>query len=128
MVEALRQHRVPQAEGLLRVGIRKSKRQHVTSQEDGEPLQPVSLTHAWVREIGRAGLKRIRLHATRHSHASVMLANNIHPKIVQERLGHSSIVVTLDIYSDVAPNLQADAVLVDGALQAAINDRSKGVG
>jgi len=128
MVEELRQHRVRQAEELLRVGIRQSKRQHVISQEDGQPLQPRSLTHAWVREIGRAGLKRIRLHATRHSHASVMLANNIHPKIVQERLGHSSIAVTLDIYSDVAPNLQADAVLVDGALQAAINDRSKGVG
>jgi len=58
-----------------------------------------------------------------------MLANNIHPKIVQERLGHSSIAVTLDIYRDVAPNLQADAVaVVDGALQEAINARSKGVG
>jgi integrase len=126
MVEELRQHRLRQAEELLRVGIRQSKRQHVVSQEDGQPLQPRSLTHAWIRVIGRAGLKRIRLHATRHSHASVMLANNIHPKIVQERLGHSSIAVTLDIYSDVAPNLQADAVaVVDGALNAAMAKAAK---
>ena len=57
--------------------------------------------------------------------ASVMLRSNIHPKIVQERLGHSSIAITLDLYSDVAPNLQAEAVsIVDGALQAALNKRS----
>ena len=53
----------------------------------------------------------IRLHDARHTHASLMLKQGIHPKIVQERLGHSSIAMTLDIYSHVAPGLQEAAAL-----------------
>jgi integrase len=53
-----------------------------------------------------------------------MLASGVHPKIVQERLGHSSIAITMDIYSHTMPNMQQDAVeLVDGALQAALQKR-----
>ena len=55
------------------------------------------------------GLKGIRLHDARHSHASLMLKQGIHPKIVQERLGHASIQITLDTYSHVAPGLQQAA-------------------
>ena len=51
----------------------------------------------------------VRLHDARHSHASILLRQGIHPKIVQERLGHSSIAVTLDTYSHVAPGLQESA-------------------
>ncbi|TMG06717.1 MAG: site-specific integrase, partial [Chloroflexi bacterium] len=43
------------------------------------------------------------------AHASLLMAQGVHPKIVSERLGHSSVSITLDIYSHVAPNLQADA-------------------
>jgi integrase len=51
-----------------------------------------------------------------------MLASNVHPKIVQERLGHSSIGITLDTYSHVLPNLQADAAAtVDAAFRAALD-------
>lgn len=57
----------------------------------------------------RIGLHGIRLHDARHTHASLMLKQGVHPKIVQERLGHSSIQVTLDIYSHVAPGLQQAA-------------------
>ena len=56
-----------------------------------------------------AGQKGIRLHDARHTHASLMLKQGVHPKIVQERLGHASIQVTLDIYSHVAPGLQQSA-------------------
>jgi integrase len=58
-----------------------------------------------------------------------MLASNIHPKVVQERLGHSSIAITMDIYSHLMPNMQEDAAAaVDDVLRAAINKRSKDVG
>ena len=57
----------------------------------------------------KAGVKSIRLHDGRHTHASLMLKQGIHPKIVQERLGHSSISVTLDTYSHVAPGMQEAA-------------------
>lgn len=55
--------------------------------------------------------QNIRLHDARHTHASLMLKQGVHPKIVQERLGHSSITITLDTYSHVAPGLQEAAAL-----------------
>jgi integrase len=65
----------------------------------------------------------------RHSHATHLLASNIHPKIVQERLGHSSIATTMDIYSHLMPNMQGEAApAVDGVLRAAINKRTDDVG
>ena len=58
-----------------------------------------------------AGVKVIRLHDARHTHASIMLKQGVHPKIVQERLGHASIQMTLDTYSHVAPGLQEAAAI-----------------
>ena len=57
----------------------------------------------------RAGVRPIRFHDGRHTHASLMLKQGVHPKIVQERLGHASIQITLDTYSHVAPGLQEAA-------------------
>ena len=71
--------------------------------EDGQPILPLTFSHAFRRIARRAGLEGVRLHDSRHTHASLMLAQGVHPKIVQERLGHSSISVTLDTYSHVAP-------------------------
>ena len=69
------------------------------------------------------------LHGPRHCHASHMLASNVHPKIVQERLGRSSIAITMEIYSHLMPNMQGEAAAaVDDALRAAINKRSNDVG
>jgi hypothetical protein len=51
----------------------------------------------------------MRFHDLRHAHASVLLAAGVHPKVVQERLGHSQVSVTLDTYSDVAQSLQREA-------------------
>ena len=76
---------------------------------DGKPLLPDSITHAWHKLARLSGLKGIRLHDARHTHASLMLKQGIHPKIVQERLGHASIQITLDTYSHVAPGLQQAA-------------------
>ncbi len=76
---------------------------------DGSPLRPNTVTNAWNVLAVRAGLKVIRFHDARHTHASLMLKAGTHPKIVQERLGHSSIGMTLDTYSHVAPGLQEAA-------------------
>ncbi len=81
----------------------------VFSHLDGSPLLPDSVTHAWIKLVRRTGLKSIRLHDARHSHASLMLKQGVHPKIVQERLGHASIQITLDTYSHIAPGLQQAA-------------------
>ena len=55
------------------------------------------------------GLQGIRLHDARHTHASLLLKQGVHPEVVQERLGHASIVITLDTYSHVASGLQEAA-------------------
>ena len=81
----------------------------VFCQYDGRPLLPNTVTHNWIKLVRRTGLNGIRLHDARHTHASLMLKQGVHPKIVQERLGHSSIQVTLDTYSHVAPGLQKSA-------------------
>jgi integrase len=81
----------------------------VFSDLKGNPLLPNTVTHAWIKLVRRSGLGGIRFHDARHSHASLMLKAGTHPKIVQERLGHSSISITLDTYSHVTPGLQEAA-------------------
>jgi integrase len=97
----------------------------VFSTVDGKPLRPNTITRAWTVLAARAGLKVIRLHDARHTHASIMLKQGIHPKIVQERLGHSSIAITLDTYSHVSPGLQeAAAKRFDEAFTTKYNEHA----
>jgi integrase len=81
----------------------------VFSHWDGTPLLPNSVTHAWIKLVRHCGLHGVRLHDARHTHASLLLKQDVHPKIVQERLGHATIQTTLDTYSHVAPGLQQAA-------------------
>jgi integrase len=125
----LRAHRLRQAEELLKVGIRLSDDTFVVAQVDGSPLQPDTLTQDWVRKLGNTSLPRVRFHDLRHAHATHMLGSGVHPKVASERLGHSKIGITLDLYSHVLPGMEADAAeRVDAALQAAINRRNKTIG
>jgi integrase len=78
---------------------------------DGRPFLPDSVTRAWILLANRIGLKGSNIHSARHSHATLMLKQGIHPKIVQERLGHSNIQTTLNVYSSVLPGLQEAAAL-----------------
>ena len=124
MVEELKAHRARQAEEQLRLGLRLSENSFLVAQFDGSPLQPRSITHEWMRLIKKTALPRIRFHDLRHTHATQMLAAGVHPKIASERLGHSTIGITLDLYSHVMPGMQADAAeRVDEALQQAIKGR-----
>ena len=117
----LKAHRARQAEEQLRLGLRPETDSFVVVQVDGSPIQPRSLTHEWIRLIGKTSLLRIRFHDLRHTHASQMLTAGVHPKIASERLGHSTIGITLDLYSHVMPGMQADAAeQVDAAIRSAV--------
>lgn len=59
--------------------------------------------------VAHIEFESIRFHDARHTHASLMLKQGIHPKVVQERLGHSNIQMTIDTYSHVAPVIQVAA-------------------
>jgi integrase len=125
VVERLRAHRLQQAEELLRLGVRQTESTFVYTREDGEPMQPRSLTHAWLKVLGKTDLPRIRFHDLRHAHATHLLCNGVHPKVASERLGHSRVGITLDLYSHVLPGMQEDAAArVDGALREALQKRA----
>jgi integrase len=122
VVTELRRCRTQQAEQLLRLGVRLTDDHHVYSRVDGTPYWPGRLTRSFKSFMREHQLPQIRLHDLRHSHATHLLAAGVHPKIAQERLGHASISVTMDVYSHAMPGMQADAVArIDAAMQAALN-------
>jgi integrase len=76
----------------------------------GSIIQAENLPHRAFRKLlSGAGLPAIRLYDLRHSHATLLMADGVHPKVVQERLGHSSIQLTMDTYSHVVPGMQERA-------------------
>jgi integrase len=110
-VDALREHRARQVDERLRAG---SLWTHldldlVFADEFGRYLSPTTLTSALDRVLRQAGLPDIRFHDLRHSAATLMLSHGVHPKVVSEMLGHSSVGITLDLYSHVTPTLQREA-------------------
>lgn len=75
----------------------------------GKPLAPDRVTPQWRAVLARLGLPRIRIHDLRHTAASLLLQWGTHPKVVQELLGHSTIAITLDLYSHTVPALHRQA-------------------
>jgi len=77
--------------------------------KNGTPYNPRNVGRDFEKALARAGLARIRFHDLRHTAATLLLKENVHPKIVQEMLGHSSISLTLDTYSHILPDIQKEA-------------------
>lgn len=90
--------------------------QLIVDRGDGNPINPDSLSSAWRRFITDHHLPAVRWHDLRHSHATALLLQGVHPKIVSERLGHASIGITLDTYSHVLPSMQTAAATAFDAL------------
>jgi len=126
LVAELRSRKLDQAENLLRLGVRQVDETLVCCRGDGEPINPEDLSRRFPELVERLGLPRITFHELRHSHATQLLTNGVHPKVAQERLGHSSINITMDLYSHVIGGLQEEAAnKVDMALQGAIKGASR---
>jgi integrase len=126
-IEELHRHKVEQAKKLLALGVRQTGTTLVCARQDGEPLQPQSLTHEFPRFLVRLGpdFPKVRYHDLRHSHATQLLLAGVHPKVAQERLGHSTVTTTLDLYSHVTATMQADAAdRLDAAFRDAIRART----
>jgi integrase len=104
----LREHKEKQTAERLLSGNILSNDSLVFCQPDGKALLPDTITSAWIRLTRRLGMN-IRLHDCRHTHASLMLKQGVHPAIVQQRLGHASIMTTIDTYSHILPGLQEAA-------------------
>ena len=89
----------------------------VFSKPEGSPVSPDTITSTFRRIAQKAGFNG-NFHSLRHTHATLMLEEGIHPKVVSERLGHATVATTLDIYSHKVPGLdEAAALRFDKALE-----------
>jgi len=109
LAAVLRGHRKEQEANGVLLGRPLEEADLVFAYPGNRPLDPSTVYHTFQKTLKRAAIPRIRFHDLRHTHASLLFAANIHPKIVSERLGHSSVSFTLDIYSHLVPGLQEDA-------------------
>jgi len=108
-VTVLRSHRSRMAQERLLVGPDFNSLGLVFHQPDGSWLRPGAVSESFLRRARRYDLPRLTLHGLRHTWATLALERGIHPRVVQERLGHSTIAITLGIYSHVAPSLHDEA-------------------
>jgi integrase len=122
IVKLLRAHKASQAAEKLRLGPIYQDRGFVCARPDGTPWPPDTFSTLFAAHIRRHKLPPVRFHDLRHTHATQLLKQGVHPKIVSERLGHSNISITLDTYSHVLPGMQEQAVAaIDTVLAAAID-------
>jgi integrase len=112
----LRSHRARQLEQRLAAGADYRDQGLVFSGRAGEPLHPKVVSNQFRKAVARHDMPYLSVHGLRHSWPTLALQAGIHPKIVQERLGHSTIAITLDIYSHVNPAMDADAANAVAAL------------
>ncbi len=115
-VTALRAHRTGQLQERLATGEAYRDGDLVCCLEDGHPVHPKTFSYYFGRHVRHLGLPRIRLHDLRHTHATLALRAGVHPRVVQERLGHANVSVTLDTYSHVDMDMQAVAAARVAAL------------
>ncbi|GKU82564.1 hypothetical protein NCCP28_19600 [Niallia sp. NCCP-28] len=102
----LKSYKLKKQQQLLQVGQKLSDEHFVISAFGGEPVNPNTIHKQFLYDIKLAGVKRIRFHDLRHTHATIMLEIGESSKVVSERLGHSNVSMTLDKYSHVTSNLQ----------------------
>ena len=115
-VEALKRHRARQAEEKLKAGGVYQDRGLVFAGVIGNLINPSNLSQrSFAPLLSRAGLPRITFNDLRHTCASLLFSKNVHPKFVQELLGHATIAITLDTYSHVLPGMgdQASRAMED---------------
>ncbi len=110
-VAALRAHKASQNEERFEIGSLWQETGLVFTTKKGTPLDVGNITYGSFRPLlERADLPQIRFHDLRHTAATLFLGKRVHPKIVQEMLGHSTITQTMDTYSHVLPDMQDEAV------------------
>ncbi|WP_333861556.1 tyrosine-type recombinase/integrase [Clostridium sp.] len=84
---------------------------YICTTSNGNPINPLYISKRFAQLVKKHNFKKIRFHDLRHSHATMLLKENVHPKIVSQRLGHSSIAITLDTYTHVSTDIEKSALL-----------------
>jgi integrase len=109
LVDALRAHRAAQLEERITAGPLWQDHDLVFAQPNGRPIERKSDWRAWKTLLRDAGVREVRLHDGRHTAATLLLSEGVHPRVVMEVLGHAQMRTTTDTYSHVLPALGRDA-------------------
>lgn len=110
VIKLLINQKKKQNENKLMLGQAYNDYDLVTCRADGTPINPATFSHMFSTVLTKNELPNIRFHDLRHTNATLMLKSNIPAKIASERLGHSTIGITLDLYSHVLKDMQEEAV------------------
>ncbi len=124
-VQALQEHQKQQAEDKALLGTEWQEQGLVFTTLIGTPLDARNILRHFKDALKQADLPEMRFHDLRHTAATLLLLQEIHPKVVQEMLGHSSITLTLDTYSHVLPNMQREAATKMDALLQQDQDQTR---
>ncbi len=111
-VDALRRHKAKAIKAALAAGRSYDKEGFVFQRAAGRPMTGTRVWKRWHALLKRAGVAHMPFHSSRHTAASLLLGRGVHPKIVSEMLGHSTVAITLDVYSHVTPAMHREAALV----------------
>ncbi len=109
-LDALRSHKAQQAAKRLAAGPAYKDNDLICARDDGTFWAPDAFSTAFAALVRGSKMAHFRFHDLRHTHATQLLRQGVHPKIVSERLGHSNIGITLDTYSHVLPGMQEEAI------------------
>lgn len=109
-IKELKNLRIKQIEIKMGLGIKFTDDDFICSWDNGTPFRPHYISDIFRNAVSNLMYPKIRFHDLRHTHATMLLSKDVNPKIVSERLGHSTINITLDTYSHVLPNMQKEAV------------------
>ncbi|WP_244380620.1 tyrosine-type recombinase/integrase [Saccharococcus caldoxylosilyticus] len=109
VVNVLKRHKQRQDSRKEKFGTQYQDNNLIVCTDDGKPLDPRNLLRQFYRLIEEANVPRISFHDLRHTHATILMQQGENPKVVSERLGHSRVGITLDLYSHVSDDLQEQA-------------------
>jgi integrase len=107
-ISALVKHRAGQEQERQFAGDRWQEAGFVFTTMVGTPLDGPTVTHRFQAALKRAGLHRIRFHDLRHTCATLLLAQGVHPRLIMEILGHSQIAITMNLYAHVIPAMKKE--------------------
>jgi len=108
LITVLKRHLRLQKENRLKLGSAYHDGDYVCCKPDGSPYNPGYISKKFAKFLKKNGLPHIRLHDLRHSNATLMLKYGVQPKVASSRLGHSTISITLDLYSHVLSEMQKE--------------------
>ncbi|MED1089749.1 site-specific integrase [Bacillus paramycoides] len=109
-IDSLKKHKITINKEKLRFGSAYQDFDLINCDMSGKVLRRSTFRCNFDKLIRNAGVKKIKFHDLRHTHATLLLKQGVNPKIISERLGHTDISITLSVYSHVLPNMQEEAV------------------